>query len=121
MSTLPSLRAVKDQADQLRAHNGEDLKYEQYSDLLLSAATNYDNQFTIKSAKTSRRTHNTELTMDHPYFHDNLGCDAAHEAAEDVDYDIDAPTSTLLANLNKVNASSYLPSDEYRLLSPEVK
>ena len=100
-STLPSLRVVKDQADQLRANNGEELRCDKYSDLLLSAATNYDNQFTIKSAKTSRRMYNTELLMDHSYSHDNLCCDTEYEVAEDVDYDIDAPTSTLLANLNK--------------------
>ena len=116
-----SLHTVKDQANQLRAYNREELKYDKYSVLLLSAATNYDNQFSVKSTKISRRIYNTELTMNHLYFYENLAYNAKDRAAEDVDYDIDSPISTLLANLKKVNPSSYLPSDKYRLLSPEVR
>ena len=47
--------------------------------------------------------------------------DAACEVTEDVEHEIDAPTSTLLANLNKMNAASYFPSEDCRSLSPEAK
>lgn len=45
---------------------------------------------------------------------------------EDVDiedYDIDTPASTLLANLTKSysNSDGYLPPDDFRALTPEVK
>ena len=88
---------------------------------MLSAATNYNNQFSFESTKTSRRICNTELIIDYSYFYENLAYDTDNRATEDTNYDIDVPTPILLANLNKVNASSYLPFDKYRLLSLEVR
>ena len=120
-SPSQSLRAIKDQANQLQTHNRTPLRCDQYSDLLLSAANIYDNQFTSKSSKTSRRICDTKSQADNSHSHDDSHHDAACEVTEDAECDVDAPTSTLLANLNKMNAASYLPSEDCRLLSPEAK
>jgi hypothetical protein len=45
---LDELRAIKIQADQHKTQNGIDLTYDQYVELLMSAASNYDTQFKPK-------------------------------------------------------------------------
>ena len=44
---IEELRAVKVQADQFHASSGDSVTYEQYVSLLISAAANYDIQFTV--------------------------------------------------------------------------
>jgi hypothetical protein len=54
---LEELRAIKIQADQHKTQSGVDLTYDQYVNLLTSAASNYDTQFQPKerSGNTSNR------------------------------------------------------------------
>ncbi len=47
---VTALRAIKDQADQHKTHSGITLTYEQYCNLLLSAASNYDASYAPKEA-----------------------------------------------------------------------
>ena len=58
---VKALRSVKDQADQLKIHNGREISYEQYSDLTIAAATNYDSQFKINTKKGSRTVYEHEV------------------------------------------------------------
>ena len=53
VASVAHLRAIKDQADQHSEHSGEVLSYEQYSNLLLSAATNYDMTFSSSGSQSS--------------------------------------------------------------------
>ena len=48
VAPIKALQAVKDQADQLKTHLGNGLDYEAYSNLVSSAASNYDAQFSMK-------------------------------------------------------------------------
>ena len=92
-SPLKALRAVKDQADQLKTHLNKSLDYEEYSVLVASAASNYDTSFKIKGNKPSRKVH---------YHQTNFTSDS-----EDSDnYNIDIPASTMLANMPSRNSSS---------------
>ena len=42
VTPIKELWAVKDQAEQLKTHLGNDLDYNAHSNLVLSAASNYD-------------------------------------------------------------------------------
>lgn len=101
------LRALKDQADQLKSYNNRNqLDYDQYCALLLSAANNYDSQFVSAQAKNLRRDYSTNIG-DYDFHQDSPS-----EVVEDFEYDIDVPASTLLANItnrNTPNSNSYLP------------
>ena len=46
---INELRTVKVQADQFKATSGKTVKYDAYVVLLLSAASNYDLQFTVNN------------------------------------------------------------------------
>ena len=118
VASLQSLCATKDQAGQLQTHNGDVLEYDQYLNLLLSAANNHDNQFTPASSKTSRRTCNAEIDKSDFY------PDSEYRVKDDAEYDINASAATLLANLSNRsvgNSASCIPSADYRLLTPEAK
>ena len=112
------LCSVKDQADQPFTHTGKLLDYEECATLMLSAKTGYDSQFTSTSTRSTRKVHYTKLG----------GSDfkqvSTSEVTEDLDYDIDASATTLLANMNNrgnYNSNSYLPSEDYALLTPEKR
>ena len=60
VASVAPLRAIKDQSDQHLSHNRQELTYEQYSNLLLSAATNYDAQLSSSSGQSSRKVYITE-------------------------------------------------------------
>ena len=62
------------------------MTYEEYLNLLLSAATNYDIQFAPKKPKRQVFAHHL---IDH--YDDSYTCDDSY-------YDIDAPVSMILAN-----------------------
>ena len=113
------LRAVKDQADQLKSYNSSnELNYDQYCALLLSAANNYDSQFVSNQTKNPRRVYTSNI-IDYDFHQDSPS-----EVTEDFEYDIDAPVSTLLANLtnrNNPNSNSYLPSEDFNSLTPQAK
>jgi hypothetical protein len=48
---IPDLRNVKSQAAQIQTLTGNTITYEEYSDLLVSAALTYDNQFEPKGKR----------------------------------------------------------------------
>lgn len=83
---LTELRAIKIQADQHKTQSGIDLTYEQYVDLLMSAASNYDIQFKPKdrhgSAPSRRAVYSHELQDPE----DVIEVDGGH-------FDIDADSS----------------------------
>ena len=111
-SSLKALRAVKDQADQLKTHLNKSLDYKEYSALVTLAASNYDASFKIKGNKPSRKVH---------YHQTNFTSDS-----EDSDnYNIDIPASTMLANMPSRNSSSnksyFVPLEKWKQLTPEAK
>ena len=55
---IPSLQDVKNQSEKFETHAGTALKYEKYSELFLSAATNHNNKFNLstKFVSKSRRS-----------------------------------------------------------------
>ena len=61
------LRAVKDQANQLKSYDTNNrLNYDQYCTLLLSSANNYDSQFVSTHAKIPRKVYSTNINdFDH--------------------------------------------------------
>lgn len=114
---IPDLRNVKIQADHLRAFDGRTTTFNQYLNLLKSAAISYDSNFLPRgSASTKRRT---------VYLHD-LGNDT------DVDdvFDVDTPLDTVLAYSTihqRTSAptaspsSTRLPPPQWTCLSPDGK
>ncbi len=86
VAPVTELRQVKINADLEKTKNGRNLTYEEYLNLLLSAATNYDIQFASKKTKRQVFIHNL---IDHDD-------DCINE--DDAYYDIDAPVSLILAN-----------------------
>ena len=92
VAPISELRQVKVTADLERAKGGTALTYDQYSALLLAAATAYDEQ-TNKRSKSLRRTvfmHEMD-PLDEDY--------AGYAPTDDEDaYDIDCPVSVIHAN-----------------------
>ena len=86
VAPITELRQVKINADLEKTKNGRNLTYEEYLNLLLSAATNHDIQFASKKPKRQVFVHSL---IDHD--DDCFGEDDAY-------YDIDAPVSMILAN-----------------------
>jgi hypothetical protein len=58
---VQELRAVKTQADQHKTQTGKDLTYDQYVNLLLSAASAYDAQFAPKTHFAAQYPHHLPL------------------------------------------------------------
>ena len=57
VASVTPLRAIKDQSDQHFSHSRRELPHQQYSNLLLSAATNYDIQFSPSTNINSRKVY----------------------------------------------------------------
>ena len=97
---LAELRAIKIQADHHRVQSGQSLTYDQYSDLLLSAATSYDAQFLSKSANRSsaRKVYQHDLDT-HPVEEANNEC-----------FDIDSDPIVLQAHVSSQRQSFPTPS-----------
>ena len=60
VASVKPLHSVKDQADQVFAHSGKLLGYNQHDTLLLSTVTNYDSQFLSESSRSTRMVYNDE-------------------------------------------------------------
>ena len=60
VDSIGPLRAIKNQSDQYLSHSGRELTYEQYSNLLLSAANNYDIPFSSSGSQSSRKVYVTD-------------------------------------------------------------
>jgi hypothetical protein len=80
---IDELRQVKNTADHIATTNGSPLSYDEYTTLLLSAASAYDNQFQPKRTKRQVLVHETE---------------ERYEPIEETEpYDIDCPVSSIQA------------------------
>jgi hypothetical protein len=90
---VTELRQVKNTADLEKTKTGKSLSYDEYLNLLLSAAAAHDNQFAAK--KNKRQV----------FIHDHY----EHNDTDDADetYDIDAPVSLLLANATDRHNKSF--------------
>ena len=92
--------SVKDQSDHLFTQRVKLLDCDQHSALLLSSGTGYDYQFASASSRSTIKFCNTELGGI------NFEIDSPSEVVEDLDYDVDASSSTLLANMNNCGNSN---------------
>ena len=93
---LPELRDVKHRADQNLAA-GINTTYEQYVDLLLSAAQSYDEEFKRENRHAHKRSVYVHKADDHYY-------------GNNIDYDIDADVGILQAHATQHQPSStHLP------------
>ena len=95
VASVGPLRAIKYQSDQHFLHNMLELTYEQYSNLLLSEANNYDIHFSSSASHILRKVYvtgsnNTKFSRNSIY----------DFTEENTDYDIDASASTLLINMS---------------------
>ena len=86
---VPDLHAVKTQADQFKTQTRKDLDYDQYSHLLLSAASTYDAQFVPKATLNLRSSRPVKRAI---YAHD---IDEFYDAAP---YDINSSVDVIEAN-----------------------
>jgi hypothetical protein len=112
---VTELRQVKNTADLEKTKTGKSLSYDEYLNLLLSAAAAHDNQFAAKK--------NKRQVFIHDHYEPNDTDDA------DETYDIDAPVSLLLANatdrhnksFNKNQPSVQMPRDRWFNLDQQSK
>ena len=118
VASVKPLRAVKYEAYQLFNHTCKLLDYDQHATLLLSAETNYDSQSVSTSSRSTRQVYSTEL--EDSFF----VIDSTSTVTEEVDYDIDTSTTTLLTNVTNsgnYNHDSYFLSEDYSSLTPEER
>ena len=127
---VTALWAIKDQADQHKTHSGITLTYEQYCNLLLSAASNYDASFVPKEAPFTRSKTRGVYTHDvqDGEFYDAQELDTASELT----YDIDTSVDTLQAHAHQQRAqpksssvmlglpTSRMTRDKWFKLTPEA-
>ena len=86
---ITELRAVKNNADLEKTRTGTELSYDQYTSLLLSAASAYDTQFQVNKRSSKRLV----------YTHDVTDYDQDFDDGEDL-YDIDMSVATLQAHMH---------------------
>ena len=110
------MRAMKDQSDQNLSLSGKELAYDQYWNLLLSVATNYDTQLFSSSGQISRKLYVTEAD------NYNFSRDSIPEVTEEnIDCDIDASASTFLISLTNKSPNTCMPREDSSSISPEVR
>jgi hypothetical protein len=88
VTSIPDLRTVKNQAAQIQTSTGKTIKYEEYVDLLISAAVTYDKQFEPKAKRGARGAQRIV------YEHDIHG----YDLVDDYVFDIDSSPQTLEVN-----------------------
>jgi hypothetical protein len=115
---IAELRAVKNQADQLKTTSGTALTYEEYSRLVLSAAASYDTELLPRArhgtTPPARRSVYMQDLIDHR--------DSVHDTVDDV-YDIDTDIDVIQANVsNQQHApGSRMPFPRWKSLSPDTQ
>jgi hypothetical protein len=87
VAAVPELRNIKTAADMEKTRTGRSLTYDEYANLLMSAATSYDRQF---KGKPKRMVYMHDLGYDQSYDHEDI------QDGEDY-FDIDSPVSTIQA------------------------
>lgn len=114
---VSELRVVKTQAAQHKTQTGRDLTYREYTQLLLSAAAQFDAQFTTKSSAAKSASKRRTV-----YEHD---VQEATEVDDDVFFDIDSDLNTIHAynSITRNKAFNYprLTSDQWHRLSSEAQ
>ena len=116
IASSPPLRDVKDQANQHLTRSRQDLNYDQCSNLILSAATNQSMQFSPSGSQISRNVYVTESN------NSDISRDSISDFTEDnINYDIDASSSTLLINVSNQSPNNNMPKEDFSTLSPEVR
>jgi hypothetical protein len=102
---LQTFQTVQENEDNSFTRTGINLDYEQYSQLLLSAAENYDIQISPKKGQKSstRGIYSTSITEDH---------------GTDEELDIDSTIDMIQANFSR---TSSMPKTRWDGLPPEVK
>jgi hypothetical protein len=99
MHLLQELWQVKLTADQNKV-SGKDLKYDEYFQLIYSAAINYATHF------MKRKAHCSAFVLDITNYNDNIGSEG--------NYDIDTGIDIILANIaNHVTPTSHIPSTQW--------
>lgn len=103
---LQPFQTVKENEDNSFTRTGVNLKYEQYSELLLSAAENYDIQISPKKGQKSstRGVYSTSITDDH--------------GSDDEELDIDSSIDMIEAYFSR---TASMPKTRWEGLPPEVK
>lgn len=122
--SVAELRQVTNQADQFKIQNGRDLTYEEYCNLLLSAAQQYDTQRTSRAIDKAPK----RRIYQHEFVSDDEVEDTFYDAG---DFGIDQPIDTLEVNVTKYQGPRLqyeqwkaLPDDAKKIwdmLSPEAK
>mgnify|MGYP006357956311 FL=1 len=116
---ITELRQVKANAQQLAIHDGRKLTYQEYSDLLISAAQAFD-----------KKNHAGPLSHRQVNLHDLYGeeyneYEAYSTNLNSDDYDIDCPISTLSANVMQrrpmPNPAAKLPVELWNQLKPQER
>ena len=116
---IDELRQVKANAQQLAIHDGRNLTYQEYSDLLISAAQAFD-----------KKNHAGPLTRRQVNVHDIYGEDYNEYDAYSTnpysdDYDIDYPITTLSANVmqrkSAPNPAAKLPIELWNQLNRQER
>jgi DNA-binding MarR family transcriptional regulator len=98
VAPLEELRQVKNNADLHTTRTGESLTYDQYSNLLLSAASAYDSMYTQSKSQTKQRNVYFHNTAEDDYDDENGSCNSDGEL-----YDIDCPIGVIQANVHDRN------------------
>ena len=105
VAPITELRQVKNNADLEKTRTGRTLTYPEYTSLLLSAATAYDDQYKPKREKRQ--------VFSHEFLDD------ADDTLPDVDpYDIDAPVTVIQANAHDQRHKSRAKSVQPRVRMP---
>jgi hypothetical protein len=115
---IAELRAVKNQADQLKTTSGAALTYEEYSRLVLSAAASYDTKLLPRARQgtspPARRSVYMQDLMDH--------LDSVHDTVDDV-YGVDTDIDVIQANVSNQQhvPGSRMPFPRWKSLSPDMQ
>jgi hypothetical protein len=112
--SIPELRAIKVQAEQLKAHTGKDLTYDQYCSLLLSASQQHDRQNLNPSNKQAwRRIYAHQLDTDN--YEDK------EEYFSHLDYNIDHSIDTMEVYAANFTRGLQLSSEQWHSLPDDAK
>jgi hypothetical protein len=108
---IEELRQVKNQADQYKTTTGNALSYDEYCNLLLSAAQQYDHALSGKKGR-----HPAWLIHEHMFSHESNDYQTDDGESYDIDYDVD----TIIANKHQsLKPQARLPKDQWFQLTPE--
>ena len=107
---LDELRQVKAQADQHKTQSGRDLTYDQYVELLKSAASTYDAQFVPKLRSAARAPRRAV------YEHDLL---FAEDLDDEASHDIDSAVDVIDAHFH--DRSANMPGGRWSRLSKDAR